>query len=91
VAEAIKEIQRERPDVLLSDIAMPVEDGYTLIRKVRAIDRTIPAAALTAFATASDRARALLAGYHAHLPKPIEPSELTAVVATLAGRTMVRS
>jgi signal transduction histidine kinase len=91
VAEAIKEIQRERPDVLLSDIAMPVEDGYTLIRKVRAIDRTIPAAALTAFATASDRARALLAGYHAHLPKPIEPSELTAVVATLAGRTTVRS
>jgi CheY-like chemotaxis protein len=77
--------------VLLSDIAMPVEDGYTLIRKVRAIDRTIPAAALTAFATASDRARALLAGYHAHLPKPIEPSELTAVVATLAGRTTVRS
>jgi signal transduction histidine kinase len=91
VPEALAEIQRDRPDVLLSDIAMPIEDGYSLIRKVRALDRSIPAAALTAFATAGDRARALLAGYQAHIPKPIEPSELTAVVATLAGRTTVRS
>ena len=91
VAEAMLEIERERPDVLLSDIAMPSEDGYALIRKVRALDRSVPAAALTAFATAADRARALLAGYQAHIPKPIEPSELTAVVATLAGRTTVRS
>ena len=91
VAEAMTEIQRERPDVLLSDIAMPGEDGYALIRKVRAIDRAMPAAALTAFATAGDRARTLLAGYQAHLPTPLEPSELTAVVATLAGRTVVRS
>jgi signal transduction histidine kinase len=91
VAEAMAEIERERPDVLLSDIAMPVEDGYALIRKVRALDRTMPAAALTAFATAGDRARALLAGYQAHLPKPIEPSELTAVIATLAGRTTVKN
>jgi len=91
VAEAMTEIERDRPDVLLSDIAMPGEDGYALIRKVRAVDRSIPAAALTAFATAGDRARTLLAGYQAHLPKPIEPSELTAVVATLAGRTAVRN
>src|SRR5262249_41420157 len=91
VLEALAEIQRDRPDVLLSDLAMPTEDGYTLSRRVRALDRSIPAAALSAFATAGDRARALLAGYQAHIPKPIEPSELTAVVATLAGRTTVKS
>jgi signal transduction histidine kinase len=93
-AEAIGQIERERPDVLLSDIAMPGEDGYDLIRKVRALDDPgplIPAAALTAFATGTDRARALLAGYQAHLPKPVEPSELAAVVAALAGRTVARS
>jgi signal transduction histidine kinase len=89
-AEAVDQIQRERPDVLLSDIAMPGEDGYSLIRRLRAMDRDgrpLPAAALTAFATAADRARALLAGYQAHVAKPVEPSELAAVVAALAGRT----
>jgi signal transduction histidine kinase len=94
VADALQEIERARPDVLLSDIAMPGEDGYSLIRRVRMLHRSdppIPAAALTAFATASDRARALLAGYQAHIPKPVEPSELAAVVATLAGRTAVRN
>jgi signal transduction histidine kinase len=92
--EALECIRRRLPDVLLSDIAMPGEDGYALIRKVRDLDgpsRTLPAAALTAFATATDRARALLAGYQAHIPKPVEPSELAAVVAALAGRTVVRS
>jgi CheY-like chemotaxis protein len=62
-----------------------------LIRKLRKLENggpPIPAAALTAFATASDRGRALLAGYQAHIPKPVEASELAAVVAALAGRTM---
>jgi signal transduction histidine kinase len=93
-AEAIRHIEGDRPDVLLSDIAMPEEDGYELIRKVRALERrgpVLPAAALTAFATGTDRARALLAGYQVHLPKPVEPSELAAVVAALAGRTVARS
>ena len=92
--EALERIRQQPPDVLLSDIAMPGEDGYALIRKVRGLDspaRLLPAAALTAFATATDRARALLAGYQAHIPKPVEPSELAAVVAALAGRTVVRS
>jgi signal transduction histidine kinase len=92
VAEAMERIQHARPDVLLSDIAMPGEDGYDLIRQVRALDvgaeAPLPAAALTAFANANDRARALLAGYQAHLPKPIEAAELGAVVAALAGRTV---
>ena len=92
--EALDRLRARRPDVLLTDIAMPAEDGYSLIRKVRALDdgRTVlPAAAFTAFATAQDRARALLAGFQAHIPKPVEPSELAAVVAALAGRTILRS
>ena len=91
VAEALQGIARDRPDVILSDISMPGEDGYELIRKLRKLENggpPIPAAALTAFATASDRGRALLAGYQAHIPKPVEASELAAVVAALAGRTM---
>ncbi len=87
---ALDVLDHEAPDVLLSDIAMPIEDGYVLIRKVRSLPdarRHIPAAALTAFANATDRARTLLAGYQAHVPKPVEPSELAVVVASLAGRT----
>jgi signal transduction histidine kinase len=89
-ADALALLDREVPDVLLSDIAMPLEDGYVFIRKVRSLPdkrRHIPAAALTAFANATDRARTLLAGYQAHVPKPVEPSELAVVVASLAGRT----
>ncbi len=87
-AEGIEIVRRERPDMLVSDIGMPGEDGYELIRKVRALKpdeggRT-PAAALTAFARAEDRTRALRAGYQTHVAKPIEPTELTAVVASLA-------
>jgi signal transduction histidine kinase len=85
--EAIDAIRAERPDVLLSDIGMPGEDGYALIRKVRQLDPAeppLPAAAVTAYASAGDRAQAILAGYQAHLSKPIKPSELTAVVAALA-------
>jgi signal transduction histidine kinase len=89
-SDALAIIDRDVPDVLVSDIAMPIEDGYVLIRKVRSLPdhrRHIPAAALTAFANATDRARTLLAGYQAHVPKPVEPSELAVVIASLAGRT----
>jgi signal transduction histidine kinase len=93
-SEALAMLDREVFDVLLCDIAMPIEDGYVLIRKVRGLPdarRQIPAAALTAYANATDRARALLAGYQAHVPKPVEPSELAVVVASLVGRTATPS
>jgi CheY-like chemotaxis protein len=77
-------------DVLVSDIGMPAMDGYTLIRKVRQlpVERggRIPAAALTAYAGIEDRSRALSAGYQMHVPKPVEPADLTSVVARLAER-----
>jgi len=89
--EAIAILEDWHPDVLISDIGMPVEDGYVLIKKVRALhpDRggRTPAAALTAYARSEDRLRSLAAGYHTHIVKPVEPSELAAVVASLAGRT----
>jgi PAS domain S-box-containing protein len=83
-------LKTERPDMIISDIGMPEEDGYEFIRKVRALEaerggRT-PAAALTAFARAEDRTRALRAGYQTHVAKPVEPTELAAVVASLATR-----
>jgi signal transduction histidine kinase/CheY-like chemotaxis protein len=89
-AEALAAIERERPDVLLADIGMPGEDGYALIGKVRGLPperggRT-PAAALTAYAHAEDRVRALRAGFQIHLPKPVKPAELVAAIADLAGR-----
>jgi CheY-like chemotaxis protein len=93
-AEALERVISRRPDVLLSDIAMPREDGYSLIGRIRALEgpvRLLPAAALTAHATAADRTRALLAGYHAHVAKPVDPSELAAVVAALAGRTVLKN
>ncbi len=78
------------PDVLLSDIGMPGEDGYSLIRMVRARGPgrggDLPAAALTAYARAEDRVRALEAGYQTHLAKPVAPAELVAAVGRLAGR-----
>jgi signal transduction histidine kinase/ActR/RegA family two-component response regulator len=87
-AEALEILDRARPHVLLSDIAMPGEDGYALIKKVRMLspDRggRVPAAALTAYATAEDRIRSLTAGYHEHLPKPVEPNRLLALVLSLA-------
>jgi len=87
VAEAMRCFAEQPPDVLLSDIGMPEEDGYDLIRKVRAFPRKhggdVPAAALTAYAHSDDRRRMLNSGYSMHLPKPVEPAELVAVVATL--------
>jgi len=78
------------PEVLVSDIAMPDQDGYDLIRQVRSRGLTakdLPAIALTAFAHNEDRRRALLAGFQLHVPKPIDPHDLTAVIASLAGCT----
>ncbi|HVF45213.1 MAG TPA: PAS domain-containing protein [Pyrinomonadaceae bacterium] len=81
------------PDVLLSDIGMPEGDGYAFIERVRAlpVERggAIPAAALTAYAGAEDRARVLSSGYQAHVAKPVEPASLSALVAELAGRAVV--
>jgi PAS domain S-box-containing protein len=88
--EAIRAIQANRPDVLISDIAMPDEDGYALIQKVRALDyegaQTIPAVAITAYAKEEDRQHALSAGFHIYLAKPVELSELISVVARAARR-----
>jgi CheY-like chemotaxis protein len=90
-AEALAAFAESKPDVLISDIGMPEEDGYELIGKVRASERgtadRIPAIALTAYARVEDRVRALNAGFQVHVPKPIEPAELVAVVASLTGRT----
>ena len=92
-ALALEALGQSVPDVLLSDIAMPGSDGYALIRAVRARPEwsRIPAAALTAFVTPSDRGRVLLAGFDTHVPKPVEPAELTAVVAALANRRAATS
>ena len=88
--EAIAILQSRMPDVLVSDIGMPGADGYELLRRVRALGATrggrIPAIALTAFARSEDRTRALRAGFLVHVAKPVDPSELVATVASVAGR-----
>ena len=88
--EAMRLLERLKPDVLVSDIGMPESDGYTLIRSIRALapeqGGLIPAAALTAYAREEDRILALKAGFQMHVSKPIEPMKLVAVVAKLAGR-----
>ena len=87
VAGAMETLAREWPDLLVSDIAMPGEDGYTLIQKVRALEGhrggRLPAMALTAYAGADARARALASGYDVHVAKPVQPTELIAAVASL--------
>jgi CheY-like chemotaxis protein len=89
--EALRVLERERPHVLLSDIGMPDVDGFELLRRVRALGQArggrLPAIALTAFARSEDRTRALRAGFLVHVSKPVEPSELVATVAAVAGRT----
>jgi PAS domain S-box-containing protein len=88
--EALDALRRHRPDVLVCDIGMPGQDGYELLTRVRALAAEdgglVPAVALTAYARAEDRRRALAAGYQVHLPKPVDPDELIAVVARMAGR-----
>lgn len=89
-SEALLKLSEWRPDVILSDIAMPEEDGYSFIGKVRSLPREkggdIPAAALSAYARDEDRAQALAAGYQMHIAKPIGASQLVTMVAKLAGR-----
>jgi len=88
--EALEEMERQQFDVLVSDIGMPSMDGYALIERVRQLPAErggrIPAAALTAYAGVEDRMRVLSSGYQMHIPKPVEPAELTTVVANLARR-----
>jgi CheY-like chemotaxis protein len=92
VKEALKAIEEARPEILISDIGMPGEDGYELIKKVRALPAgsggKIPAIALTAYARTEDRLRALRTGYQMHVPKPVELAELTAVIASLVQRSV---
>jgi CheY-like chemotaxis protein len=83
-------VETMKPDVLLSDVEMPGESGYNLISKIRRLPPErggrVPAAALTAYARLEDRTRALRAGFQMHVPKPLNPAELTTIVASLAGR-----
>jgi PAS domain S-box-containing protein len=89
-AEALEVMATATPDVLISDIGMPSEDGYDLIRRVRQLPAgsggRVPAIALTAYARTEDRLQALRAGYQMHVPKPVELAELVAVVASLVQR-----
>jgi CheY-like chemotaxis protein len=89
-AEALEMLKHWMPDVLVSDIEMPGEDGYHLIEKIRSLapeqGGNVPALALTAYARFDDHMRALSAGYQMHLAKPAEPLELTTVITTLATR-----
>ena len=90
-AEGLRALEERSFDVLVSDVGMPGEDGYSLIRKVRELEARqnrskMPAMALTAYARAQDRQRIMLAGFQVHVAKPVEAAELLATVASLAGR-----
>ena len=89
-AEALDSIESWKPDLLIADIGMPVEDGYSLIRKVRALPNErggqTPAVALTAYARSDDRQRALAEGYQVHVAKPVDRVELATVISTLYQR-----
>jgi signal transduction histidine kinase/ActR/RegA family two-component response regulator len=89
-SEGLEKLVEWRPDVMLSDIAMPDEDGYSFIAKVRSLPQDkggeTPAAVLTAYARAEDRMQALAVGYQMHISKPIDASHLVTMVARLAGR-----
>jgi CheY-like chemotaxis protein len=88
--EALEAMEANMPDVLISDIGMPGEDGYELIKKVRALPADkggrVPAIALTAYARTEDRLQALRSGYQMHVPKPVELAELVAVASSLVRR-----
>jgi CheY-like chemotaxis protein len=89
-SEAMERILAGRPDVLVCDIGMPGEDGYSLIRRLRGLEEkqesVLPAVAVTAYARSEDRTKAIRSGFQNHLAKPVEPAELLAVVSSLAGR-----
>jgi CheY-like chemotaxis protein len=83
-------VREWRPDVLVSDIEMPGEDGYSLITRLRTLSAAeggnTPAIALTAYGRSEDRLRSLGAGFDMHMPKPVDPGEFTAIVASVAAR-----
>ncbi len=86
-AEAWEVLPKLQPDVFICDIAMPGEDGYTLIRKIRSLQndklRQVPAVALTAYGDSEDRIRALEAGFNTHVAKPVDPGELVVIIANV--------
>ena len=92
VSTALVVLKREKIDVLIADLGMPVEDGYDLIRHVRSSESEkiarVPAAALTAYTTEEDRERVLAAGFQFHLAKPVDPAILVATVERLKGETL---
>ena len=89
-AEALEAFAGDLPDVMISDIGMPDQDGYELIRRLRSLPAekggTTPAIALTGYASKKDRERALSSGYHQHMAKPIEQADMIAAIAALIGR-----
>ena len=91
-AEAIRAFKEWHPDLLISDIAMPNEDGFILLKKLRSLKskraKQIPAVALSAYASDEDRSLALEKGFQLHLPKPIEPDHLVTSIAAALGRTV---
>jgi PAS domain S-box-containing protein len=92
VSEAFGSLEASVPDIVICDIGMPGEDGYDLIRRLRALPQEsggkVPAIALTAYARVEDRLRALRAGFQMHVPKPVELAELVTVVASVSGRSI---
>ena len=89
--DAFLELERFRPDVIISDIGMPGRDGYDLVRALRALPPErgglLPAVALTAYARSEDETRALREGFQTHIPKPFEPAQLITIVATLCNKS----
>ena len=89
--DAFAALERIRPSVIVADIALPEEDGYAFIRRVRAHSaaaiRSVPAIAVTAYATVQDRAEALAVGFQQHLPKPIDPGRLVQAIHDLTDRS----
>jgi CheY-like chemotaxis protein len=89
-AEAFEALLELKPDVVICDIGMPDEDGYSFIRRLRngsdENSGTTPAIALTAYVSTEDRSRTLAAGFQIHVPKPLEPDQLVSAVASLVGR-----
>jgi CheY-like chemotaxis protein len=85
--EALEKLEKDKPHVLVSDIAMPDEDGYSLLRRVRALPPErggrVPAVALTAHSLVQDRIQSLRAGFQSHVPKPVVPEELVEVIASI--------
>jgi CheY-like chemotaxis protein len=89
---AIEAYQRGRPDVIIADIGMAGQDGYQMMQRLRALERAsaaprVPALALTAFVSPADSRLALMAGFDGHMGKPVEPSDLLAMLVRLVGRS----